>query len=99
MQESLQLTAFAPELIAVLQAYSADSNLVAAHHSVIQASSSVEAYSPDSGSPSVTINLTIEGNASDGTVEALRQASTEIVEMVMGALDEREYDAKRRVYR
>ena len=83
---SVQVVTFAPELMAALSAYSTPEAAEAR-------------YSGYSGSPiSVELNITVEGNATEQTVEALSEYGDEFVDRVRVALAEIEYDNTRRGY-
>lgn len=83
---SVQVVTFAPELMAALSAYSTPEAAEAR-------------YSGYSGSPiSVELNITVEGNATEQTVEALYEYGDEFVDRVRVALAEIEYDNTRRGY-
>ncbi len=83
---SVQVVTFAPELMAALAA----SNI----------SEATEArYNGSGGSPiSVSLSITVEGNATEQTVEALYEYGDEFVDRVRVALAEIEYDNVRRGY-
>lgn len=50
------------------------------------------------GGHSVQINITVEGNASEQTVDALRNCEQEIVGKVLSAIDDRNEDSRRMAY-
>lgn len=83
---SVQVVTFAPELMAALSAYSTPE--------------AVEArYAGSGGAPiSISLSITVEGNATEQTVEALSEYGDEFVDRVRVALAEIEYDNTRRGY-
>ena len=82
----MQVVTFAPELMAALAAYSAPTATEAS-------------YGGYGGSPiSVSLSITVEGNATEQTVEALSEYGDEFVDRVRVALAEIEYDNTRRGY-
>lgn len=83
---SVQMVTFSPELMAALAAYSAPTATEAS-------------YGGYGGSPiSVSLSITVEGNATEQTVEALSEYGDEFVDRVRVALAEIEYDNVRRGY-
>lgn len=83
---SVQVVTFAPELMAALSAYSTPEAAEAR-------------YAGYGGSPiSVSLSITVEGNATEQTVEALSEYGDEFVDRVRVALAEIEYDNARRGY-
>ena len=83
---SVQVVTFAPELMAALSAYSTPEV-------------SEARYAGYGGSPiSVSLSITVEGNATEQTVEALSEYGDEFVDRVRVALAEIEYDNSRRGY-
>ena len=83
---SVQVVTFAPELMAALSAYSTPEAAEAR-------------YAGYGGSPiSVSLSITVEGNATEQTVEALSEYGDEFVDRVRVALAEIEYDNSRRGY-
>lgn len=83
---SVQVVTFAPELMAALSASSIPEATEAR-------------YNGSGGSPiSVSLSITVEGNATEQTVEALNEYGDEFVDRVRIALAEIEYDNSRRGY-
>lgn len=83
---SVQVVTFAPELMAALSAYSTPEAAEAR-------------YAGSGGAPiSVSLSITVEGNATEQTVEALSEYGEEFVDRVRVALAEIEYDNTRRGY-
>ena len=83
---SVQVVTFAPELMAALSAYSTPEAAEAR-------------YAGSGGAPiSVSLSITVEGNATEQTVEALSEYGDEFVDRVRVALAEIEYDNTRRGY-
>ncbi len=76
---------------ATVAAYSLQAVPVEAQRKEVQSSQSANL-------PPINVNISVEGNATDDTVQSLKDAANELVEAVLEAIDDRETDRQRRVY-